>query len=1024
MTSTSQEASSANDNTSKIDIDIILSNTNSSDQIIIHSDHHHQNHQKSFKSSLLSKIKSAKSNSDHHSLSKSNHQNNILIETNPNLSIGTKPIKFKSIGSELSKEIGLETSNHSQINQDPNGSSPCSDSNLNALLNQNFSNKPNPNNPIHQSNSPNKSLNLQISNLKGALKVVKKIPNGLRSHSPTNHPSSSSNQILHSKPQILLDPPLSNSINLDNPQDNQSSLFPSSKFKPNCHLNPLKLNRKSKSNPTSSIIIKPADDIIGLCYIEVNRAAGLPYWKAVTRISFDMDPFTIISFGHKIFRTRVISHSLDPVWDEKMFFHVRKHEMSYSILFHVFDWDKMSSNDYIGENSITMTDLITKTEENLTIDPETGLYKVDDVGKLMGDQLINYELPIVQVQSSISKTSSPSKDHTKSIINPQTEVICNGSLFVKAKFIPYSAMRQVFWRKYLQHFDTDDSHTISNTELSSMLDSLGSTLTHETIASFFSRFGKSSQSDLNTLSFEQVITCLESQLVKPLQNKFQIDLAKQSTIVNQPETILSTNIDQDDQDNQVDNEDEDYDNSSVEAQTPLAIPLGFIGHNSLDTTLPLSTPSASPAESPTEEITLEDISIADSNSAKNQHFKLEKVVNISQCPICHKQFIGSLSEIDVVTHIAVCASQDWSSLDTILSPGNFVTSSQAHRKWFTKVVAKVQNGRYSLGADSANIIVQDRQTGKLIEEKMQAYVRLGIRLMYKVAGSKDRMENQRMKRLLRSLTIKQGIKYNSPESIKEIGPFIAFHRLDLAEVKLPLEEFKTFNEFFYRELNPNSRPIESAQDSSILTSCADCRMMVFDGIDNSRKIWIKARVFSLGKLLGPLGKKNTDKITLDRLETREMEQREDFDQESKWSLAIFRLAPQDYHRFHAPIDGIVEEMQFIEGQYYTVNPMAIRSTIDVYGENVRVVMSLSTKSFGKIYCIFVGAMMVGSIKMTIKVGDRVTKGQDIGYFAFGGSTILTVIQSEKIEWDEDLKTNSSRSIETLVRVGTRVGKLK
>ncbi len=46
------------------------------------------------------------------------------------------------------------------------------------------------------------------------------------------------------------------------------------------------------------------------------------------------------------------------------------------------------------------------------------------------------------------------------------------------------------------------------------------------------------------------------------------------------------------------------------------------------------------------------------------------------------------------------------------------------------------------------------------------------------------------------------------------------------------------------------------------------------------------------------------------------------------ALGIFRLAPQDYHRFHVPVDGVVGEPHLIEGQYYTVNPMAIRSTYD------------------------------------------------------------------------------------------------
>jgi hypothetical protein len=59
------------------------------------------------------------------------------------------------------------------------------------------------------------------------------------------------------------------------------------------------------------------------------------------RFSFDMDPFVVISFGKKVFRTRVIRHQLNPVWDEKLVFHVRRNENAFTIQFAVLDWDKV-----------------------------------------------------------------------------------------------------------------------------------------------------------------------------------------------------------------------------------------------------------------------------------------------------------------------------------------------------------------------------------------------------------------------------------------------------------------------------------------------------------------------------------------------------------------------------------------------------------------------------------------------------------------------------------------------------------
>lgn len=57
-----------------------------------------------------------------------------------------------------------------------------------------------------------------------------------------------------------------------------------------------------------------------------------------------MDPFVIVSFGKKVFRTRVVRHSRNPVWDERLFFHVQRHEEAFQVLFTILDWDKMSSN--------------------------------------------------------------------------------------------------------------------------------------------------------------------------------------------------------------------------------------------------------------------------------------------------------------------------------------------------------------------------------------------------------------------------------------------------------------------------------------------------------------------------------------------------------------------------------------------------------------------------------------------------------------------------------------------------------
>ena len=73
----------------------------------------------------------------------------------------------------------------------------------------------------------------------------------------------------------------------------------------------------------------------------------------------------------------------------------------------------------------------------------------------------------------------------------------------------------------------------------------------------------------------------------------------------------------------------------------------------------------------------------------------------------------------------------------------FVTSSQAQRKWYSqRSLRKSRTVDYKLGANSANILVQDRVTGQINEERMSVYVQLGIRVLYKGMKSRE-MEKKR-----------------------------------------------------------------------------------------------------------------------------------------------------------------------------------------------------------------------------------------------------------------------------------------
>ncbi|KAG2018560.1 phosphatidylserine decarboxylase, variant 4 [Coprinopsis cinerea AmutBmut pab1-1] len=803
-----------------------------------------------------------------------------------------------------------------------------------------------------------------------------------------------------------------------------------------------------------------ANDILGIVMLEIQGAEDLPRLSNMTRTGWDMDPFVVISFGKKVFRTRVIRHSRNPVWDEKLIFHVRRYEAGFKVHFSILDWDKLSANDHIGDASFDVKLLIDEAPQP---DPETGLYPPEEDGSKhpMKDMKLKLEVP----KSGWGEKFSP-------------------SISVRAKYQPYAALRQRFWRQYLKQYDTDDTNTMSHLELTSMLDSLGSTLTADTIQGWFEQFGKDVQT--GELTFEEAIMALEAELGKEESEKRKVDATSGGGVglkdkdevgsssatpvvlqgldaqgreirleeldfsgqprvqreessgstsdvsgagvgvgvvppapvptapLQQPLTEVVAEGEKTASGVEAKEEEEEEDGSTTAAPTATATATSTTSKKKKlrfgrkkTQTLPsggLNTPGTVSGD--TSDVSTPGSTTSSSSSSSSSSGsggggeQVERVINVKNCPMCHRPRMGSKGEMDIITHLAICASQDWNAVDKIMV-GNFVTASQAQRKWYTKVLSKVSSGNYKLGANSANIIVQNRMTGQLEEEKMQVYVRLGIRLLYK--GASSQMEGARARRLLKSLSIKQGIKYDDPASAKEIPGFIEFHNLNVDEVLDPLDSFKTFNEFFYRKLKPSARPVESPDDPYRLVSAADCRFMAFETVSAATKIWIKGRDFSVSKLLGE-------------------EYKADVDRYDGGALAIFRLAPQDYHRFHSPVDGVVGKMTYIAGEYYTVNPQAIRTALDVYGENARKIVPFDSPQFGRVMAVCVGAMMVGSIETTVEEGQTVKRGDEFGYFAFGGSTIVILFEKGAVEWDEDLLINGRASLETLVRVGMGIGR--
>lgn len=337
-------------------------------------------------------------------------------------------------------------------------------------------------------------------------------------------------------------------------------------------------------------------------------------------------------------------------------------------------------------------------------------------------------------------------------------------------------------------------------------------------------------------------------------------------------------------------------------------------------------------------------------------------------------------------------------------PGNHEKAHAMFRAVFPYDSMQELESQWHLG----NYVV-DRQTGQKNFEPMSVYVRLGMHLLYYGNEQEKALHWKKTQNLLREQSEKMGRQYDSPKSKDHIKPFIESFELQdsMAEMVQPdPTKYNTFNEFFAREIKESARPIAEADNDKVVSSPADCRMTAFPTIDMATKYWIKGFGFTLPRLLG----------------SEEVARRFD-----GGSIVIARLAPQDYHRWHAPTSGHVESITDIPGSYYTVNPQAITEpgTLDVFCENRRSVMLLRRQVTGSpVAVIAVGAMLVGSIKYNpgVQQGVDVRRGQCLGAFQYGGSTVIVLYPKGEVILDQDLVKHSIElNCETLMRVGWRVG---
>ncbi|MEM1443552.1 MAG: phosphatidylserine decarboxylase [Verrucomicrobiota bacterium] len=235
-------------------------------------------------------------------------------------------------------------------------------------------------------------------------------------------------------------------------------------------------------------------------------------------------------------------------------------------------------------------------------------------------------------------------------------------------------------------------------------------------------------------------------------------------------------------------------------------------------------------------------------------------------------------------------------------------------------------------------------------------------------------------------------------SKKEVEPFIERFGLDPEEFAVPADSFSTFNEFFSRELKPEARPLAPNPDA--VSFPADGRHLFIPNLSEAGHIWAKGQRFDLPGFLG-------DKDLAEKF--------------SHGSALISRLCPTDYHRFHFPLDGIPRKPHLINGALYSVNPIALSRSLGYLWQNKRRITTVAESPVGEYLFLEIGATNVGSIVDTSAPNASVARGDEKGYFRFGGSMVMVLFPESSIRPAEDLAKYSAQGIELYGKVGDVAG---
>ena len=240
-----------------------------------------------------------------------------------------------------------------------------------------------------------------------------------------------------------------------------------------------------------------------------------------------------------------------------------------------------------------------------------------------------------------------------------------------------------------------------------------------------------------------------------------------------------------------------------------------------------------------------------------------------------------------------------------------------------------------------------------------------------------------MKRLIEAW----GQFLDTPASTSGIPSFAARPNYNIGDYFVGPSGWLTFNQFFAREVKPGKRPIAEPHNDRVIVSPADSTFQGKWDIDSNSKVTVKGIVWQVAQLLDGSPYQNA------------------------FEGGIFThmfLRPGDYHRYHVPVAGEIKEVRNIHGRVYM--DVVRRSDGTLYGvdgetyqiDQERGLIIIDSPEVGLVAVVPVGMCFVSSVNLTPEVGARLQKGDEFGFFLFGGSDIVMLFQNKKVVIDAEV----------------------